>query len=90
LQERGAVVVETRFRRTETAKKRSPPRPSLFVPQAAATNCSSHWVHHDIFLEGNYEVRLKDADSAFVPNVGNLAPRPAKWSATRFKNQPGT
>ena len=47
-------------------------------------------MHHDIFLEGNYEVRLKDADSAFVPNVGNLAPRPAKWSATRFKNQPGT
>lgn len=64
--------------------------PSLALrPQAAASNCSSHWTHHDIFLEGNYEVRLKDKDSTFVPNVGNLAPRPAKWSAARFKNQPG-
>ena len=82
-------MVETRFRRKQRRKTLTTPFLPL-RPQAAASNCSSHWVHHDIFLEGNYEVRLKDADSTFVPNVGNLAPRPAKWSATRFKNQPGT
>lgn len=62
--------------------------PPLF-PQAASSQCSSHWVHHDIFLEGNHEVRLRDVDSSFVPNVGNLAPRPKKWNPRAYQNQPG-
>jgi|TARA_B110000977_G_scaffold7288_3_gene10022 hypothetical protein len=46
-------------------------------------------VHHDIFLEGNHEVRLRDADSAFVPNVGNIGPRTKTWKKEAFKNEPG-
>ena len=44
--------------------------------QVKATPTSYHWTKSDIHLDGNYEVRLRDEDSTFTPNVGNLAPRP--------------
>jgi hypothetical protein len=34
----------------------------------------------------NHEVRLKEKDSTFVPNVGNLCPRPKNWTAVEFEN----
>ena len=34
----------------------------------------------------NHEVRLKEKDSSFVPNVGNLCPRPKNWTAVGFEN----
>jgi hypothetical protein len=31
-------------------------------------------------------VRLKAADSTFVPNVGNLCPRPKNWTTTEYES----
>jgi hypothetical protein len=42
-------------------------------------------IDHDGALT-NHEVRLKDEDSKFVPNVKNFAPRPKNWKAGKHKN----
>ena len=34
----------------------------------------------------NHEVRLRDEDSKFIPNVKNFAPRPAGWKVGKNKN----
>ena len=35
---------------------------------------------------GNHEVRLRDEESKFIPNVKNIAPRPAGWKVGKNKN----
>ena len=54
--------------------------------QCAATPTSYHWTEADICMEGNHEVRLAEKDSTFVPNVGNLCPRPKNWTAAAYEN----
>ena len=59
-------------------------------PQPVTHNLYSHWALTTPLLTSarsrNYEVRLKEDDSTFVPNVGNLCPRPKKWKAADYEN----
>ena len=62
----------------------------MFENQAKVTPCSVPENGHICGNDQNWEVRLKEEHSQFVPNAKNFAPRPKNWKANRNKNYYGT
>lgn len=62
----------------------------MFENQAKVTPCSVPENGHICGNAQNWEVRLKEEHSQFVPNAKNFAPRPKNWKANRNKNYYGT
>jgi len=52
----------------------------------ATSTCEEYDGRIDHARLGNHEVRLRDEDSKFVPNVKNIAPRPVGWKVGKNKN----
>ena len=62
----------------------------MFENQAKTTPCSIPENGNICGNEKNWEVRLKEEHSQFVPNAKNFAPRPKNWKVNRNKNYYGT